>query len=149
MTSTTGPIIARVRAEVEGLLGIVTGPASRQRGVAEVGLAILRRLLNLGATLPGLFVVARGAVKPAGPVLSEGGTEPRDHDRRRTGYFSTFGKPAVWRHAFTAPGQPVACPLDAALGPPERCYSDVPREWATYGAYRESRTILERVLGCA
>jgi hypothetical protein len=151
MTSTTDPIIAQVRAEVAGLLEIVTGPASRQQSVAEVELAIFRQLLKLGATLLGLFFVARGAVKPAGPVLSEAGTELRYHDRRRTSYFSIFGKLAVWRHAFTAPGQPVVCPLDAALSLPERCYSDVLREWATYGAadgaYRESQTLLERVLG--
>ncbi|HEX6139632.1 MAG TPA: hypothetical protein VF013_04110 [Candidatus Limnocylindria bacterium] len=151
MTSTTDPIIAQVRAEVEGLLGIVTGPASRQQSVAEVELAIFRQVLKLGATLLGLFFVARGAVKPAGPVLSEDGTELRYHDRRRTSYFSIFGKLAVWRHAFTASGHPVVCPLDAALSLPERCYSDVLREWATYGAadgaYRESQTTLERVLG--
>jgi hypothetical protein len=151
MTSTTGPSIAQVQAEVETLLGIVTGPASRQQSVAEVEVALFRRLLHLGATLLGLFFVARGAMKPAGPVLSEDGTELRYHDRRRTSYFSIFGKLAVWRHAFTAPGQPVVCPLDAALGLPERCYSDVLREWATYGAadgaYRASQTILERVLG--
>ncbi len=45
----------------------------------------------------------------------------------------------------------MVCPLDAALSLPERCYSDVLREWATYGAadgaYRESQTVLERVLG--
>jgi hypothetical protein len=43
------------------------------------------------------------------------------------------------------------CPLDGELSLPERCYSDVLREWATYGvtdgAYRASQTMLERVLG--
>lgn len=151
MTSTTDAIIAEVHAEVAGLLGIVTGPASERQSAAEVELALFRRLLRLGATLLGLFFAARGADRPAGAVLSEDGTELRYHDRRRTSYFSIFGKLAVWRHAFTAPGQPVVCPLDAALSLPERCYSDVLREWATYGAtdgaYRESRVLLERVLG--
>lgn len=151
MTSTTGPIIAQVRAEVEALLGIVTGPASQQQSAAEVELAIFRRLLRLGATLLGLFFETRGAVKPAGPVVSANGTGLRYHDRRSIGYLSIFGKLRVWRHAFTAPGQAVVCPLDAELGLPERCYSDVLREWATYGAtdgaYRASQTVLERVLG--
>jgi len=151
MTSTTEPIIAQVHAEVERLLGIVTGPASQQQRVAEVELALFRRLLRLGATLLSLFFAARGAEKPAGPVVSAEGIELRYHDRRSIGYLSIFGKLRIWRHAFTAPGQPVVCPLDAALSLPERCYSDVLREWATYGAtegaYRESQTVLERVLG--
>ncbi len=151
MTSTTEAIIAQVRAEVEVLLGIVTGPASQQQSAAEVELALFRRLLRLGATLLGLFFAARGAVKPAGPVVSADGTELRYHDRRSIGYVSIFGKLRVWRHAFTAPGQVVVCPLDAALSLPARCYSEVLREWATYGAtdgaYRASQTVLERVLG--
>jgi len=151
MTSTTAPIIAQVRAEVEALLGIVTGPASQQQSAAEVELALFRRLLRLGAMLLGLFFAARGAVKPVGPIRSADGTSLRYHDRRSIGYLSIFGKLRVWRHAFTAPGQPVVCPLDAALSLPERCYSDLLREWATYGAtdgaYRASQTVLERVLG--
>lgn len=151
MTSTTEPIIAQVRAEVEGLLEIVTGPGSRQQSVAAVELTIFRQVLKLGATLLGLFCAARAAERPAAPVVSPDGTPLRYHDRRSIGYLSIFGKLRIWRHAFTAPGQPVVCPLDAALSLPERCYSDVLREWATYGAadgaYRESQTILERVLG--
>jgi len=151
MTSTTAPIIAQVQAEVEALLGIVMGPASQQQSAAEVELAIFRRLLGLGAILLRQFFEMRGAVKPARPVLSDDGTELRYHDRRSIGYLSIFGKLRVWRHAFTASGQPVVCPLDAALSLPERCYSDVLREWATYGAidgaYRASQTVLERVLG--
>lgn len=151
MSSTTESIIAQVRAEVEGLLGLVTGPASERQSAAGVELAIFRRLLGLGAILLRLFFETRGAVKPAGPVLGTDGRELRYHDRRSTGYLSIFGKLRIWRHAFTTPGQPVICPLDAELGLPERCYSDVLREWATYGAtdgaYRASQAVLERVLG--
>jgi hypothetical protein len=151
MTSTTDAIIAQVHAEVEALLGIVAGPASQQQSAAAVEVTIFRRLLRLGATLLGLFFEARGAVKPAGPITSADGTLLRYHDRRSIGYVSIFGKLRVWRHAFTASGQSVVCPLDAELSLPERCYSDVLREWATYGAtdgaYRASQTVLERVLG--
>ena len=56
-----------------------------------------------------------------------------------------------WRHYFTAPGHDGLCPLDAALSLPARCYSDLLREWAAYGttdeSYRESQTVLERMLG--
>jgi hypothetical protein len=151
MTSTPDAIIAQVHAEVAELLGIVTGPASQRQSAAEVELAIFRRLLRLGATLLGLFFESRGAERPAGPVVGADGHELRYHDRRSIGYLSIFGKLRVWRHAFTAPGQPVVCPLDAAVSLPERCYSDVLREWASYGAtdgaYRASQAVLERVLG--
>ena len=73
------------------------------------------------------------------------------HDCRPTSYFSVFGKLCFRRHACTAAGQPLLCPLDAALSLPNRCYSDLLREWATCGAtdgaYRETQTLLERVLG--
>jgi hypothetical protein len=151
MTSTTEPIIAQVRAEVEELLGIVMGPASQGQSAGAVELTIFRRLLGVGALLLRLFFEARGAVKPVGPVVSAAGVQLRYHDRRSIGYLSIFGKLRIVRHAFTAPGQPVVCPLDAALSLPARCYSDVLREWATYGAtdgaYRASQTMLERVLG--
>jgi hypothetical protein len=150
MTSTPDAIIAQVHAEVAELLGIVTGPVSRRQSAAEVELAIFRRLLRLGATLLGMFFGSRGAERPAEPVVGADGTELRYHDRRSIGYLSIFGKLRVWRHAFTAPGQPVVCPLDAALSLPGRCCSDLLREWATYGAtdgaYRASQAVLERVL---
>ena len=45
----------------------------------------------------------------------------------------------------------MVCPLDAALSLPARCYSDLLREWMTYGstdaAYRETQTLLARILG--
>ena len=97
------------------------------------------------------FFVTRAAVRPAGPVCRPDGTPLGYHDQRRTTDYSVFGKLLFHRHAFTAPGQPVVCPLDAVLGLPERCYSDLLREWMAYGAtdesYRESQTVLERVLG--
>jgi hypothetical protein len=73
------------------------------------------------------------------------------HDQRPTTYYSVFGKVRFWRHYFTAAGQVGRCPLDAELSLPARCSSDLLREWAAYGAtgesYRESQTVLERILG--
>ena len=67
--------------------------------------------------------------------------------------YSVFGKLVFHRQAFTAPNQPVVCPLDAALSLPARSYSDLLREWMAYGttdeAYRETRSLLERILGRA
>jgi hypothetical protein len=151
MPSTAEPIIAQVQQEFQDLLTYVTGPTSAAHTAYEVERTLFRRLLALGAALLRLFFITRAAVRPAGPVCRPDGTPLGYHDQRRTTYYSVFGKLVFHRHAFTAPGQPVVCPLDAALGLPERCYSDLLREWMVYGAtdesYRESQTVLERVLG--
>ena len=79
------------------------------------------------------------------------GTELAYHDRRPVTYLSVFGKIVFRRHAFVAAGQAVVCPLDAELSLPERCYSDLLREWSGFGSadgsYREVAAILERILG--
>src|SRR5215218_10170849 len=145
------PIIAQLRQEFEGMLAYVTGPETRASTAEAVERALFRRLLALGAGLLRLFFLARAAARPAGPVRGPDGTPLRAHDRRPRDYYSVFGKLTFRRHAFTAPGQPVVCPLDADLGLPARCYSPLLREWAGYGAadasYREARATLARILG--
>src|SRR5215210_3503372 len=151
MPSTAEPMIAQVQQQFQELVAYVTGPETRASTAYAVELALFRRLLALGAALLRLFFVTRAAARPAGPVHSPDGTPLAYHDRRRTTYYSVFGKLAFYRHAFTAPHQPVVCPLDAALSLPERCYSDLLREWMSYGttdeSYRESQTVLARILG--
>lgn len=150
MTSTTSPIMAQAREQFEGLLEVMVGPGNRELSAAAAELTIFRGLLRLGATLLGLFFEQRGAERPVGPVRSPDETLLPYHDRRSVNYTSIFGKVTIWRHAFTVTGQPVICPLDAELSLPERCYSDLLQEWATYGAtagaYRESQTMLGRLL---
>ena len=138
MPSTVEPIIAQLQEEFQDLVSYVTGPASRAQTAYEVERTLFRRLLALGAALLRLFLVTRAAGRPVGPVHSPAGTVLAYHDQRPTTYYSVFGKLVFCRHAFTAPGQPVVCPLDAALGLPERCYSDLLREWMAYGATDES-----------
>jgi hypothetical protein len=148
---TAAPIIAQVRQEFEALLAYVTGPETRASTADAVERALFRRLLALGAALLRLFFLARAAARPAGPVVGPDGAPLRYHDRRPVSYYSVFGKLVFARHAFAAPGQPVVCPLDAELGLPARCYSDLLREWAAYGAtdgsYREAQALLGRILG--
>ena len=114
-------------------------------------LTLFRRLLALGAALLRLFFVTRAAGRPAEPVTAPDGTRLTSHDQRPTTYYSVFGQVRFERHYFTAPGQEGYCPLDAELSLPARCYSDLLREWAVYGAtdesYRESQTVLARILG--
>ena len=151
MTSNPEPIVQQLQDEFQNLLAYVTGPDARSQTAYTVELTLFRRLLALGAALLRLFFVTRAAVRPAEPVTAPDGTRLTSHDQRPTTYYSVFGKVRFERHYFTAPGQEGLCPLDAELSLPARCYSDLLREWAAYGAtdesYRESQTVLERILG--
>ena len=133
------------------LLAYVTGAAGQRAGAYEAELRIWRGVLALGRTLLRLFFEHRAAVRPAGPVAASDGTPLRPHDRRPVTYLSVFGKVVFRRHAFTAPGQAVVCPLDAELSLPGRCSSDLLREWSGLGSadasFREVAASLERILG--
>jgi hypothetical protein len=152
MASTAEQSIAQRQIEGEqqyrALLAYVTGAESRTASAYEAELRVFRSVLALGRTLLRLFFEQRAAERPVGPVV---GTELAYHDRRPVTYLSVFGKVVFRRHAFTAPGQAVVCPLDAELSLPDRCYSELLREWSGFGSadgsYREAAAILERILG--
>jgi hypothetical protein len=151
MTSNPEPIVQQLEHDFQNLLAYVTGPDARAQTAYTVELTLFRRLLALGAALLRLFFVTRAAVRPSEPILAADGTYLAYHDQRPTTYYSVFGKVRFWRHYYTAPGHDGLCPLDAAVSLPVRCYSDLLREWAVYGttdeSYRESQTVLERILG--
>jgi hypothetical protein len=151
MTSNPEPMVQQLQDDFQNLLAYIMGPDARARTAYTVELTLFRRLLALGAALLRLFFVTRAAVRPAEPVSAPDGTRLVFHDQRPTTYYSVFGKVRFVRHYFTAPGQEGLCPLDAELNLPARCYSDLLREWTAYGAtdesYRESQTVIERILG--
>jgi hypothetical protein len=151
MTSNPEPIVQQLQHDFQSLLAYITGPDARSQTAYTVELTLFRRLLALGTTLLRLFFVTRAAVRPVQTVTAPDGTPLTYHDQRPTTYYSVFGKVRFWRHYFTAAGQVGLCPLDAELSLPARCYSDLLQEWAVYGAtdesYRESQTVLERILG--
>jgi hypothetical protein len=144
-------MIAQSEEQLQQLIQYVTGPEAHTRTATEVELTLFRRLLALGAVLLRLFFVTRATPRPAEPVCGLDGIGRQYHDRRPRTYYSIFGKVSFRRHAYTAPGHPVFYPLDAALSLPDRVYSDLLGEWASYGstdsAFRETQTWLERVLG--
>lgn len=133
------------------LLTYVLGAGSRAARAYEAELRVFRGVLALGGTLLRLFFERRAAERPAGPVRGADGTVMAYHDRRPVTYLSVFGKLVFERHAFAAPGQPLVFPLDAELSLPERCYSDLLREWSGFGSadasFREVAASLERMLG--
>ena len=151
MASNSDQIVQHVQDDFQALVAYVTGPEARLQTAYTVELTLFRRLLALGATLLRLFLVTCAAVRPSGMVTGADGTPLTYHDQRPTTYYAVFGKGRFWRHYFTARGQPGRCPLDAELSLPTRCYADLRREWAAYGAtdeaYRESQSGLERILG--
>jgi len=151
MPSNSEPIVQQIRLDFETLLAYVTAPEAATQTAYTVELTLFRQLLALGASLLRLFFVTRAAERPAAPVPVPGAPQLTYHDCRPITYYSIFGKVRFARHYFAAPGHPGCCPLDAALSLPERCYSDLLREWAAFGttdqSYRESQTALERILG--
>ncbi len=151
MPSNSEPILQHLHQQFDTLLAYVTGPEARTQTAYTVELTLFRQLLVLGATLLRLFFLSRAAERPAAPPPVPGGPHFTYHDYRPITYYSIFGKVRFARHYFVAPGHAGCCPLDAALSLPERCYSDLLREWAAFGttdeSYRESQTALERILG--
>src|SRR6266498_820112 len=139
--SNAAPIVQQVQQDFQALLAYLTGPAAQTQTAYTVEVTLFRRLLALGAALLRLFFITRAAARPAAPTLPDG-TLLAYHDQRLITYYSVFGKLRFPRHYFTAPGQPGCCPLDATLSLPNRCYSDLLREWTNYdatdGAYRET-----------
>jgi len=138
-------------AQYRAVLAYVLGAGSQTDGAYEAELRVFRSVLALGRTLLRLFFEQRAAVRPVGPVTAADGPVLTYHDRRPVTYLSVFGKIVFRRHAFTAPGQAVVYPLDAELSLPERCYSDLLREWSGFGSadgsFREVVAMLERILG--
>jgi hypothetical protein len=150
MLSNADPIVTQIRNDLEALMTYVTGAESAQQRAATVELTVFRRLLALGAALLQLFFATRTAVRPPAPTAADGTRLPY-HDHRSRRYRSVFGELTIRRHYFHAPGQAGCCPVDAALSLPDRCYSDLLRDWtgydATDGAYRETATMVARILG--
>ena len=155
MTPTARESIAQRRAQGDEqygeLLAYVTGAGSRTASAYDVELRVFRGVLALGGTLLRLFFESRAAERPSGPVVGADETVLTYHDRRPVTYLSVFGKIVFERHAFTAPGQAMVYPLDAELSLPERCYSDLLREWSGFGSadasFHEVAASLERILG--
>jgi hypothetical protein len=151
MVSHADPSVAQVQQEFQDLLRYVTGPEAALGTAYEVERMLFRRLLALGLSLLRLFFLTRAADRPPAPAHVPAGPRWVAHGRRPTTYRSVFGKLTFRRQAFSAAGQPLVYPLDAALSLPATCYSDLLREWATYGstdaAYRETQALLERILG--
>ena len=151
MATTAEQSIAQGDEQYRELVAYVTGAGSRTASAYDVELRVFRGVLALGGTVLRLFFESRAAERPVGPVTGSDGMVLAYHDRRPVTYLSVFGKIAFRRHAFAAPGQATVCPLDAELSLPERCYSDLLREWSGFGSadasFREVGASLERILG--
>ena len=150
MPSNAAPIVQQIQGDFHALIAYVTGPEAQTQSAYTVELTLFRRLLTIGAALLRLFFVTQAAERPPAPVTADGAVWSY-YDQRAISYYSVFGKLRVARHYFTAPGLAGCCPLDAALSLPDHCYSDLLRDWASYGstdaAYRENQAALARILG--
>jgi hypothetical protein len=152
MAADSSEIVDRLEMlrEQFGAMGaLVTGDAALSATAADMELRIFREVIALGKGLLELFFLARAASRPATPLAPDG-TGLSECHLRRTTYQSVFGRVTFWRHRFFAAGQTGVSPLDAALSMPERCYSNLLRDWAghelTDAAFEAGRRTLERIL---
>jgi len=147
MSSNSDQIVQHIHQEFQSLLAYVTDTTPRT--AYETELTLFRRLLALGAALLRLFFLTRAAVRPTEPISPSGVPLPY-HDQRPISYYSVFGKLSFPRHYFYQAALGGQCPLDAALSLPERCYSELLRDWLSYestdSAYRESTSTVARIL---
>ena len=151
MPSNPDQIVQQMQCDFQNLIAYVRDAEARTRTAAEVECTLFRRLLALGLQLLRLFFLTRAAAQPSTLPTTKTGAPLPAHDRRSIDYVSVFGKLSVARQYFYARGSAGVCPLDAELSLPGRCYSDLLRDWMTYdatdGAYRETTTTLQRILG--
>lgn len=150
MSSNPDEIVQQMQQDFHDLIAYVRDSSSQSRTAAQVETTLFRRLLALGLQLLRLFFLTRAALQPRSPTSTSGAPIPY-HSRRSIDYFSVFGKLSFARHYFYSSDAGGICPLDADLSLPMRCYSDLLRDWmafdSTDGAYRETSTTLERILG--
>jgi hypothetical protein len=151
MSSTPDQIVQQMQCDFHSLIAYVRDAEARTRTAAEVECTLFRRLLALGLQLLRLFFLTRAAAQPTTLPTTTTGTPIPAPDRRTIDYVSVFGKLSFARQYFHATGIAGICPLDAEVSLPKRCYSDLLRDWMAYdasdGAYRETATSLERILG--
>ncbi len=151
MSSNPEPIMQQLEHDFKELVGLVSGPEAFRHSAYSVELRLFRGLLALGKALLQLFFITRAAQVPSTPVLAPSGQALRYHHKLSRDYYSVFGKLSFTRPYYYLKGEAGSCPLDAELSLPRRCYSDLLREWATYGAaessFRDSTKLLKRILG--
>jgi hypothetical protein len=151
MSSNPDQIVQQMQCDFQHLIAYVRDAEARTRTATEVEYTLFRRLLALGLQLLRLFFLTRAAQLPATLPTTATGMPIPAHDRRSIDYVSVFGQLSFTRQYFYASGIAGICPLDAEISLPKRCYSDLLRDWMTYdatdGAYRETATTLERILG--
>jgi len=113
--------------------------------------ALFRSLLALGAKLLAVFFASRAAAEPSGQVIDGDGSVLVFHSWRPATYLSVFGRIVFRRRYYTGPDGHGRCPLDAALGLPGRCYSELLRDWLEYAltndVYDQSIALINRILG--
>jgi len=151
MSANSTQLIHELRADFETLLNLVSGPTARTATVDQMERSLFRHLLRVGRKLLRLFLACRVQAESHAPQWGWQRQKLPYHAQKAVDYFSVFGKVAVARAYFYAPGQAGKCPLDRALSLPERCYSDLLMECAELlavdSAYDKAVGVLARLLG--
>jgi hypothetical protein len=123
--------IAEGEQALQALLSFVQEKAGElEAHEAEKG--ILKRLMPVGLAALRVYFAERGTGEVGPAVEREDGVVlVREGQLRERAYFSLFGKLAVPRTCYRAPGEAGIFPLDEQANLPERCYSYFVQEWMT------------------
>jgi hypothetical protein len=144
-------LIAELRTDFEALLNLVTGAEAQTATLNQMERSLLRHLLRMGRKLLAVFLAGRAEAEAHTPQWGWQRQKLPYHSQKAVDYFSVFGKLAVSRAYFYAPGCGGKTPLDRALSLPERCYSDLlmecAEELAVDSAYDKAVHVLTRLLG--
>jgi hypothetical protein len=151
MSANSQEIVQRIRTEFEAVLTDLLKTHPEAAPTADtIERNLWQQMLNLGASLMGLFLVNQAQSQVVENLTTPAGDALQAHDYKERTYHCVFGKLHFQRRYYYRPGSG-AFPLDATLNLPPEATSDMLREWqerlGMYLAYQESNTILEGMLG--
>jgi hypothetical protein len=151
MSSTIASIAQKLHRELDGLIQSMSTGEGVQSSVHAIEEQLWVGMLGLGRELMQLHFEARYEAEVVHDRVSVNGVCYAYERTSHRGYVSLFGEVQVKRAYYLNTAQGGVCPLDAALGLPERCYSDSVQERLSalnvWVPQAHSQALMERFLG--
>ncbi len=144
-------ITENIRAEIEGLIEMVSEESSRDKTAHEVEDQLWREMLAMGQQLMQLFFTSQEKQEVTQKVYETQGNEYAYIGQRDRKYVSLFGDVTIWRACYWCKGVGSQFPLDDKLSLPHRSFSDLVQERISeltiMMTYEEAVTIFSKWLG--
>lgn len=149
--SFTSIVAQEIRAEVEGLIELVSQEGEASQTAYEIEGMLWWKILALGRMLLQLFFATQTASEEKKSSAEVDGVSYAYVGQRERQYMSLFGAVTVKRAAYWLKGHAMRFPLDEQLSLPERSYSDWVQErmgeLTVIMTYEESVSIFSSWLG--